>query len=92
MMPIFTIEHQKPKIMAIGIQQMILDFYKSPEFQKLSAYYGQSTMFDVLGVQRSENRHSDCRYRVVNAKSSLNRADDCIGLNGNINPAERYRN
>ena len=40
------------------IQKSILDFYRMPEFQKLSAYYMQSTVFNVLGVQRSENRHS----------------------------------
>lgn len=38
--------------------KLILDFYKLPEFQKLNAYYMQSTVFSVLGVQRSENRHS----------------------------------
>lgn len=56
--------------MAIGIQQMILDFYKSPEFQKLSAYYGQSTVFDVLGVQRSENRHSAFLAWLLNPMAS----------------------
>ena len=38
--------------------KLILDFYKLPEFQKLNAYYMQSTVFNVLGIQRSENRHS----------------------------------
>ena len=38
--------------------KLILDFYKLPEYQILNAYYMQSTVFNILGIQRSENRHS----------------------------------
>ena len=40
------------------IENQILDLYKSSAYQKLSAYYGQHTVFNVLGIERSENRHS----------------------------------
>lgn len=39
--------------------KLILDFYKLQEYQKLNAYYMQSTVFNVLGIQRSENIHSE---------------------------------
>ena len=51
-------------------EQLILDFYKLPAFQKLSAYYMQSTVFNVLGVERSENRHSAFLAWLLNPKSS----------------------
>ena len=51
-------------------EHFILDFYKLPEFQKLSAYYMQSTVFNVLGVQRSENRHSAFLAWLLNPHAS----------------------
>ena len=36
----------------------ILDFYNSEEYQKLNEYYNRSTIFDALGIQRSETIHS----------------------------------
>lgn len=51
-------------------QQNILDFNRMPEFQKLNAYYMQSTVFDVLGVQRSETRHSAFLAWLLNPKAS----------------------
>jgi len=50
--------------------KFILDFYKRPEFQKLSAYYMQSTVFNILGVQRSENRHSAFLAWLLNPSAS----------------------
>ena len=52
------------------IQNSILDFYRKPEFQKLSAYYMQSTVFNILGVQRSENRHSAFLAWLLNPSAS----------------------
>lgn len=52
------------------IQQSILDFYKKTEFQKLNSYYMQSTVFGVLGVQRSENRHSAFLAWLLNPNAS----------------------
>ena len=50
--------------------KLILDFYKLPEFQKLNAYYMQSTVFSVLGIQRSENRHSSFLAWLLNPDAS----------------------
>lgn len=52
------------------MQKNILDFYRIPEFQKLSAYYMQSTVFNILGVQRSENRHSAFLAWLLNPNAS----------------------
>ena len=51
---------------------MILKFYKNQAFQRLNAYYGQSTVFDVLGVQRSENRHSAFLKWLFDPGASIN--------------------
>ena len=50
--------------------KLILDFNKLPEFQKLNAYYMQSTVFSVLGIQRSENRHSSFLAWLLNPDAS----------------------
>lgn len=52
------------------IENGILDFYRKPEFQKLSAYYMQSTVFNMLGIQRSENRHSAFLAWLLNPNAS----------------------
>lgn len=38
------------------IEKQVLNLYKTTAYQKLNAYYGQSTFFNVLGIERSENR------------------------------------
>ena len=55
---------------ANAIEKQILDLYKTTAFQKLSAYYGQSTVFNVLGIERNENRHSAFLEWLLNPKSS----------------------
>ena len=40
------------------INQGILSLLSSKPFQKLTAYYKQTTLFNVIGTERSENRHS----------------------------------
>lgn len=36
----------------------ILSLQKSPAYQELNAYYQMSTVFNILGLERNENRHS----------------------------------
>ena len=50
--------------------KLMLDFYKLPEFQRLNAYYMQSTVFNVLDIQRSENRHSAFLAWLLNPDAS----------------------
>lgn len=52
------------------IEKQVLDLYKTTAYQKLNAYYGQSTVFNVLGIERSENRHSAFLEWLLNPKSS----------------------
>lgn len=41
-----------------SFETSVLELNKTIAYQKLNAYYGQSTVFDVLGIERNENRHS----------------------------------
>lgn len=52
------------------IEKQVLDLYKTTAYQKLNAYYGQSTFFNVLCIERSENRHSAFLEWLLNPKSS----------------------
>ncbi len=36
----------------MSIERKILELYRLPAYQKLNAYYGQSTVFNVLGVEQ----------------------------------------
>lgn len=36
----------------------ILSILKNPAYQELNAYYQSSTVFNILGLERNENRHS----------------------------------
>ena len=38
--------------------RQILDMYNDSTYQELKAYYEKTTIFNVLGVERSETRHS----------------------------------
>lgn len=40
------------------IAKGILDLLKEPGYQELNTYYQTSTVFNILGLERNENRHS----------------------------------
>ena len=40
------------------IKNDILTFYNNQIFQELKAYYGKTTLFNILKIERNENRHS----------------------------------
>ena len=52
------------------IENKILELYKTSTYQKLNAYYGQSTVFNILGIERNENRHSAFLAWLLNPVSS----------------------
>ena len=54
----------------MSIERKILELYRLPAYQKLNAYYGQSTVFNVLGVERNENRHSAFLAWFLNPEAS----------------------
>ena len=53
-----------------SLKEQILLLYQEPAYQHLKAYYEQSTAFSILGVERSENRHSSFWAWLLNPKSS----------------------
>ena len=40
------------------IKSEIINFYNDPLYQELKAYYGKTTLFNILKIERNENRHS----------------------------------
>lgn len=57
------------------IEKQVLDLYKTTAYQRLNAYYGQRTVFSVLGIERNENRHSAFLEWLFNPKSSHGLSD-----------------
>lgn len=55
--------------------EQIIDFYNSEEYQKLNEYYNRSTIFDALGIQRSETRHSKFLQWLLNPESNHQLSD-----------------
>lgn len=51
-------------------QQRVLSLLSSKAFAQLKALYGQTTIFDVIGSERSENRHSAFLCWLLNPNSS----------------------
>ena len=51
------------------MERTILKIKNNPVYQELKAYYGQSTIFSTLGIERSENRHSAFLCWLLNPKS-----------------------
>ena len=42
----------------MNINQKIVDMYNNPTYQELKDYYSKTTIFNVLGIERNERRHS----------------------------------
>lgn len=40
------------------IESEIINFYNDPLYQELSTYYSKKTIFNILKIERNENRHS----------------------------------
>ena len=58
------------------IKELILGMYNDPTYQKLNAYYNKTTIFNVLGVERNENRQSSFLCWLLNNKSSHGLGDE----------------
>ena len=50
--------------------KQILDMYNDSTYQELKAYYEKTTIFNVLGVERSETRHSAFLCWLLNADAN----------------------
>ena len=51
------------------MERNILKIKNSPVYQELKGYYGQSTIFSALGIERNENRHSAFLCWLLDPKS-----------------------
>lgn len=54
------------------IKNDIIEFYNDPTYQELNSYYNKTTIFNILKVERSENRHSAFIAWLLNANESHN--------------------
>lgn len=52
------------------IKDQIINFYNEELFQKLNAYYGKTTLFNILKIERNENRHSAFLAWLLDVKGS----------------------
>lgn len=59
-----------------NIKQWIIDMYNFETYQKLNAYYSKTTIFNILGAERNENRHSSFLCWLLNNKSSHGLGDE----------------
>lgn len=53
-----------------SLNQNILDFYNSKEYQELQQVIGQKTVFSILNIERNENRHSSFLCWLLNNNES----------------------
>ncbi len=52
------------------IKDQIIDFYNDELFQKINAYYGKKTLFNILKIERNEKRHSAFLAWLLDIKGS----------------------
>ena len=52
------------------IKSTIIKFYNDPLYQELKAYYGKTTLFNILKIERNENRHSAFLAWLLDEKGS----------------------
>lgn len=56
--------------MDIDINKEVMDLYNDPNYQELNEYYGKTTIFNILGIERNENRHSSFLRWMLDNRSS----------------------
>ena len=60
----------------MDVNQKIVDMYNDKTYQELKDYYGKTTIFNVLGVERNEKRHSAFLRWLFNNRSSHGLRDE----------------
>ena len=60
------------------IDKMILNMYNDSTYQELKAYYDKTTVFNVLGKERSETAHSSFLCWLLDANASHGMGDEPI--------------
>ena len=61
---------QQNHFMRDNIKQQIVDLYNDPDYQALSAFYNKTTVLNVFGIERSENRHSAFLRWLIDSRSN----------------------
>ena len=61
---------QTEESMPSSVRQQISDLYNSPEYISLSAYYDRKTIFDILGMARREDVHSNFLAWLLNPQEN----------------------
>lgn len=54
----------------MDIKQKIVELYNDANYQALSAFYSRTTILNVFGIERSENRHSAFLRWLIDNRSS----------------------
>ena len=54
----------------MNFAESIISLYRKQAYQELNAYYQHQTVYNVLGVERNENRHSAFIAWLLNPKES----------------------
>ena len=58
------------------IQELVVNMYKAPAYQQLKTYYARTTIFNVLGIERNENRFSAFICWLLNTNGSHGLGDE----------------
>ena len=60
----------------MDINKKIMGLYNDPLYQELNEYYSKTTIFNILGIERSENRHSSFLRWLLDNRSSHGLGDE----------------
>ena len=53
----------------MDVKQKIVELYNDSDYQALSAFYNKTTVLNVFGIERSENRHSAFLRWLIDSRS-----------------------
>ena len=54
----------------MDVKQKIVELYNDSDYQALSAFYNKTTVLNVFGIERSENRHSAFLRWLIDSRSN----------------------
>ena len=60
----------------MNVNEKIMEMYNDSNYQELRDYYSKTTIFNVLGIERNENRHSSFLCWLFDGDSSHGLGDE----------------
>lgn len=54
----------------MDVKKQIVDLYNNQNYQALSAFYNRTTVLNIFGIERSENRHSAFLRWLIDSRST----------------------